>query len=49
MKLAEQQELEVKLLEQQIRFYLIVNGLLGGAMFVGIGIAIYKVMKVIIE
>lgn len=49
MKLAEQQELEVKLLEQQIRFYLIVNGLLGGAMFVGLGLALYKVMKVIIE
>ena len=49
MKLAEQQELEVKLLEQQIRFYLIVNGLLGGAMFVGLGLLLYKVMKVIIE
>jgi hypothetical protein len=45
MKLA----LEEKLLEQKIRFYLIVNGLLGGAMFVGLGLAIYKVMKVIIE
>lgn len=45
MKLA----LEEKLLEQKIRFYLIVNGLLGGAMFVGLGLAIYKVMKVVLE
>ena len=49
MKLTEQQDLEVKLLEQQTRFYLMVNGLLGGAMFVGIALALYKVMKVIIE
>jgi hypothetical protein len=45
MKLA----LEEKLLEQKIRFYLIVNGLLGGAMFIGLGLFIYKVIKVIIE
>lgn len=49
MKLSTQTELEVKLLEQQIRFYLMVNGILGGAMFVGLGLAIYKVIKVIIE
>ena len=48
MKLAEHQELEVKLLEQQIRFFLIVNGLLGGAMFVGLAMLIYKIMKAII-
>ena len=49
MKLSTQTELEVKLLEQQIRFYLMVNGILGGAMFIGLGLAIYKVIKVIIE
>jgi hypothetical protein len=49
MKLTEQTELEVKLLEQQIRFYLMINGILGGAMFVGLGLLIYKVIKVIIE
>lgn len=49
MKLSTQTELEIKLLEQQIRFYLMVNGILGGAMFVGLGLAIYKVIKVIIE
>ena len=49
MKLSTQTELEVKLLEQQIRFFLMINGILGGAMFIGLGLAIYKVIKVIIE
>jgi len=49
MKLTEQAELEVKLLEQQIRFYLMVNGLIAGGFFIGIIFALYKVMKVIIE
>jgi hypothetical protein len=49
MKLTEQSELEIKLLEQQIRFFLMINGILGGAMFIGLGLAIYKVIKVIIE
>ena len=41
MKLA----LEEKLLEQKIRFYLMVNGLIAGAFFVGIAMLLYKVMK----
>jgi hypothetical protein len=49
MKLREQQELETKLLEQQIRFYNMVNGIIAGGFFVGIIVAAYKVMKVIIE
>ena len=49
MKLTEQSELEIKLLEQQIRFFLMVNGILGAAMFIGLGLAIYRVIKVIIE
>lgn len=48
MKLSEQTDLEIKLLEQQIRFYLIVNGILGAAMFVGLGLLVYKIMKAII-
>ena len=49
MKLAEQQELEIKLLEQQIRFFNMVNGIIAGGFFVGIVLMLYKVMKVIIE
>jgi hypothetical protein len=49
MKLTEQAELEVKLLEQQVRFYNMVNGIIAGAFFIGIIYALYKVMKVIIE
>ena len=44
MKLSTQTELEMKLLEQQIRFYLMVNGLLAVGFFIGIAIAIYKVV-----
>jgi hypothetical protein len=49
MKLSTQTELEMKLLEQQIRFYLMVNGLIAGAFFVGIALFLYRVMKAIIE
>jgi hypothetical protein len=49
MKLSTQSELEVKLLEQQIRFYLIVNGILGASMFIGIAMLLYKIMKAIFE
>jgi len=49
MKLSTQTELEMKLLEQQIRFYLMVNGLLAGGFFVGIAFTLYRVMKVIFE
>jgi hypothetical protein len=45
MKLA----LEEKLLEQKIRFYLMVNGLLAGGFFVGLAFALYRVMKVVFE
>ena len=49
MKLTEQTELEVKLLEHKIRFFLMVNGIISGAMFLGVILLAYKVMKVIIE
>jgi hypothetical protein len=49
MKLATQTELELKLLEQQIRFFNMVNGILAGAFFIGIAYALYKLMKVIFE
>lgn len=49
MKLTEQTELEVKLLEQQIRFYNMINGIIAASFFLGIALALYKVMKVIIE
>lgn len=49
MKLATQTELEIKLLEQQVRFYNMVNGLLAGGFFVGLAFALYKIMKAIFE
>jgi hypothetical protein len=49
MKLSTQTELEMKLLEQQVRFFNMVNGILAGAFFAGIAYALYKVMKVIFE
>jgi len=49
MKLSTQTELEMKLLEQQIRFYLIVNGILGASMFIGIAMLLYKIMKAVFE
>ena len=49
MKLTEQQELETKLLEQQIRFYLMINGLIAGGFFVGIILLLYRIMKAVIE
>jgi hypothetical protein len=45
MKLA----LEEKLLEQKVRFYLMVNGIIAGAFFVGIAMLLYKVMKAVFE
>jgi hypothetical protein len=47
MKLSTQQELEVKLLEQQIRFYLLVNGILACTVFAGLAYLLYKIMKAI--
>jgi hypothetical protein len=49
MKLSTQIELEMKLLEQQIRFFSMINGLIAGGFFVGIALLLYKIMKVIIE
>ena len=49
MKLSTQTELEMKLLEQQVRFYNMINGLIAGAFFVGIALLLYKIMKAIIE
>lgn len=44
MKLAEQTEKELTLLEEKIRFYRMVNGILAGAFFVGCAFVIYKVV-----
>ena len=49
MKLSTQIELEMKLLEQQVRFFNMVNGILAGAFFIGIAYALYRLMKVIFE
>ena len=49
MKLSTHSELEMKLLEQQIRFYHMVNGLIAGAFFISIAYVLYKIMKAIIE
>lgn len=40
MKLA----LEEKLLEQKLRFYLMVNGLIAAGFFIGCALAIYKIV-----
>ena len=45
MKLA----LEERLLEQKVRFYLMVNGIIAGAFFVGIAMLLYKIMKAVFE
>jgi hypothetical protein len=45
MKLA----LEEKLLEQKVRFYLMINGIIAGSFFVAIALLLYKIMKAIIE
>jgi hypothetical protein len=44
MKLNEQTEKELTLVEEQIRFFRMVNGLLAGAFFVGCAIAVYKIV-----
>jgi hypothetical protein len=44
MKLNEQTEKELTLVEEQIRFFRMVNGLLAGAFFIGCAIAIYKIV-----
>lgn len=49
MKLSEQTELEVKLLEHKIRFFLMVNGIISGAMFLGVALLLYKVMRGVFE
>ena len=44
MKLSTMIEKEETLVEEQIRFYRMINGLLAGAFFIGCAIAIYKVV-----
>jgi len=44
MKLTEQTEKELVLLEEKIRFYRMINGLLAGGFFVGCALAIYKIV-----
>jgi hypothetical protein len=43
MKLA----LEERLLEQKIRFYLMLNGLIAAGFFIGCALFLYKIMKVL--
>lgn len=45
MKLA----LEERLLEQKVRFYLMINGIIAGAFFVGCALLLYKIMKAVFE
>tara|TARA_R110002126_G_C10156139_1_gene472260 strand:+ start:190 stop:336 length:147 start_codon:yes stop_codon:yes gene_type:complete len=44
MKLNEQTEKELTLLEEKIRFFKMINGLLAGGFFVGCALAIYKIV-----
>jgi hypothetical protein len=44
MKLTSMIEKEEHLVEEKLRFYRMVNGLLAGAFFIGCAIAIYKVV-----
>ena len=44
MKLSTMIEKEETLVEEKIRFFRMVNGLLAGAFFIGCAIAIYKVV-----
>ena len=46
MKLELQTEKELALLEEQIRFFRMVNGVMAGAFFVGCAYVIYKVVGV---
>lgn len=48
MKLELQTEKEITLLEEQIRFYRMVNGILAGGFFVGICYVVYKVVGVFV-
>jgi len=45
MKLA----LEERLLEQQIRFYLMINGILAVTVFAGLAYVLYKILKAIFQ
>ena len=49
MKLSTQTELEMKLLEQQVRFYNMLNGIVAGSLFIGIAFVIYRIMKAVFE
>jgi hypothetical protein len=44
MKLTSMIEKEEQLVEERLRFYRMVNGLLAGAFFVGCAFAIYKIV-----
>jgi hypothetical protein len=48
MKLELQTEKELALLEEKIRFYRMVNGLLAGTFFVGCALVIYKVIGALV-
>jgi len=48
MKLTEQTEKELVLLEEKIRFYRMINGLLAGGFFVGCALAVYKIVGLFI-
>lgn len=48
MKLTEQTEKELVLVEEQIRFFRMINGLLAGAFFIGCALAVYKIVGIFI-
>ena len=39
--------LHEQLLEEKIRFFKMINGLIAGGFFVGVALVLYKIMKVI--
>ena len=49
MKLASMIEKEEHLVEEKLRFYRMVNGIIAGSFFIGCALLLYKVIKVIVE
>lgn len=48
MKLSTHVERELELVELQVRFFKMINGLLAGAILVGLALAVYKIVSVVI-
>lgn len=48
MKLSSHVEREQELVELQVRFFKMVNGILAGAILVGLALAVYKIVSVVV-